>query len=421
MPPVHRTRRTALVLLAAGLLAGPSGSSGPSGPTTVQAAVPTAAQAAVPTADFYRAPAPLPAGPPGALIRSQPATASIGLLALAATATTVLYHSRTATGADDAVTGTVLRPRAPWTGPGARPVVSFAVGTQGLAQSCAPSKQLAVGTEYEAGNIALLLARGWEVAVTDYEGYTTGSTPTYVAGQSEGHAVLDIVRAAAHLPATDVSATSPLTLWGYSQGGGAAAWATVLQPDYAPELQLLGTAAGGIPADTLAVNNSLNAQVGAAFLLYGAIGFAQAFPGQFPLYADLNATGRAAMARAKTQCAAQSLLSDAGVDLSWYLKPGITARSFNAIPSVAQVFRDNSLTQIASEPRVPVWQYHGAFDEILPLAQASALHQRWCADRVPTELHLFPGGHLMASAEAALAAVDFLAHRFTGVPYRSGC
>ena len=414
MRPV-RIRRLAPVLLAAGLLVGPLV------PASAQAAqLAQASQVAAPT-DFYQPPSPLPAGPPGALIRSQPANVFLGLFAPAATATTVLYHSRTTTGADHAVTGTVLRPRTAWTGPGARPVVSFAVGTQGLAQSCAPSKQLAAGTEYGTSNLALLLARGWAVTVTDYEGYTTGGTPTYVTGRSEAHAVLDIVRAAAQLPGADITPASPLTLWGYSQGGGAAAWATVVQPDYAPELRLLGTAAGGIPADALAVNNNLNANIGAAFLIYGAIGFAQAYPDRFPLYEHLNDAGQAAIAAAKTQCTGQSLVTYAGTDLSRYFKPGTTAASFNAIPSVAQVLRENSLTQTAKEPRVPVWQYHGGFDQILPLAQARALHQQWCADGVPTELHLFPGEHLTSNSQAALFAVNFLAQRFAGASYSAAC
>ncbi len=401
-------RLPALALLTVGLLATPfAGSAG--------------ASTSAASADFFQAPTPLPYGKPGQLIRSLTTSVNLGAGAPAVKATTVLYHSRTATGADDAVTGTVLQPQAAWTGTGPRPVVSFAVGTQGLAQSCAPSKQMTAGTEYENSNISLALQQGWDVEVTDYEGYTTGSTPTYVAGKSEAHAVLDIVRAATQVPGSDVTTTSPLTIWGYSQGGGASAWATVLQPSYASELHLLGDASGGVPADSRAVNDSLNGNVGAGFLIYGMIGFAQAFPTQVPLYAHANAAGLNAFALAKTQCTTQSLTTFAGVNMSSYLNPGETLDSFESLPGVAQVLSDNSITFNAALPQVPVLQYHGAVDEILPLAQARALHSTWCAKGVRTQLDLFASDHLTTNTQAAPLAVSFLADRFAGRPYTPNC
>ena len=380
----------------------------------------TAATASA-TTDFYRAPAPLPSGRPGVLIRSRAATVDLGAGAPSTKAWTVMYHSRTTQGTDNAVTGTVIRPTAPWTGSGARPVVGFAVGTQGPAQKCAPSKQLVAGSDYENSNIAQALRKGWAVAVTDYEGYTTGSTATYTTGRSEGHAVLDVVRAAQHLSGSSVTGTSPLTLWGYSQGGGASAWATVLQPSYAPELRLKGTASGGVPADLEAVGDSLNANVGAAFLLYSVVGFAAAYPQQVPLYSHLNADGLAAVKQVKTQCTTDSLPAFAGQDLSRYFKNGETVTHFSNIPSVAKVISDNSITSKALLPKVPVFQYHGAADEIVPMPQARTLHTTWCAKGVKTAFQLFPGEHLTTNSEAAPLAVQFLADRYAGRAYAGNC
>ncbi|MEU4674865.1 lipase, partial [Amycolatopsis sp. NPDC023774] len=68
------------------------------GLTALMAAMlsPTGASAA--PADFYQAPSPLPAGRPGAVVRTEPA--AVLATALTATATTVMYHSRDARGAD---------------------------------------------------------------------------------------------------------------------------------------------------------------------------------------------------------------------------------------------------------------------------------------------------------------------------------
>jgi hypothetical protein len=378
----------------------------------------TAAPAAVDS--FYTAPKPLTAKPAGTLIRFRPATLDLGVGAPATKAWTVMYHSRTARNLDDAVTGTVITPTAAWTGTGSRPVISFAVGTQGMGLSCAPSKQLVAGTEYEDTTIELALARGWAVAVTDYEGYTNGSTPTYTAGRSEAHAVLDVVRAAKAIPGSTVTAASPLALWGYSQGGGASAWAAVLQPAYAPGLHLVADASGGIPADLASVNQDLNGNVGAAFMLYGLVGGAQAYPSQIPLYSEANATGLKDIAAVKTQCVDTSLTDFAFVNLSSLLKGGMTLAQFDSQSGVASVLRQNNLG-LAPAPKVPVFQYHASADEIVNVVQATALHQTWCSEGVKTTFTLVPGDHVAGDPAGAPAAVAFLSAAFAGKPFVSDC
>ncbi len=411
--------RRRFLLSAVPLLLGMGAGALPAPAASASVAPATAATGAA-AADFYRAPSPLPAGAPGALIRSRTATVSLGLGAPPVKAWTVMYHSRTTTGRDVAMTGTVLTPTAPWTGSGPRPVDAFAVGTQGPGPQCAPSKQLVAGSEYENPNINQALNKGWAVAVTDYEGYTTGSTPTYVTGRSEAHAVLDSVRAAQNLAGSGVAKTAPLTIWGYSQGGDASAWATVLQPSYAPELKFKGDASGGVPADSRAVGQSLNRNAGAAFLMYSLAGFAAAYPQQVPLYSHLNAAGKGAFAAVATQCTTESLAMYAFKDLSQYFQ-NMTVTQFGDIPSVAQVEAANTITTKAVVPKVPVFQYHGAADEIVPIAQARTLHATWCAKGVTTVFQAFPGEHLTTNSEASPVAVQFLADRLAGTPVVGSC
>jgi hypothetical protein len=126
-------------------------------PPSTASAAPAAVAA---SADFYQAPSPLPAGQPGELIRSRPAT--VLATVLTATATTVMYHSRDAHNADIAVTGTVFTPTLPWLGAGSRPWVDLAVGTQGLGKQCAPSKQFVVLGDHITGETTgLPAAIGW--------------------------------------------------------------------------------------------------------------------------------------------------------------------------------------------------------------------------------------------------------------------
>ncbi|MGH3739412.1 MAG: hypothetical protein ACRDT6_27990, partial [Micromonosporaceae bacterium] len=139
---------------------------------------------------FYTPPDPLPGVPAGTVLRSRPVDVSANLLPVPVDAWQLLYRSTSATGAPNAVSGTVLVPRVAWSA-GARPLVSYAVGTHGLGPECAPSYKLASGTEDESGAFGLALRRGWAVVVTDYEGLGTPGPHTYVAGPALGHAMLD--------------------------------------------------------------------------------------------------------------------------------------------------------------------------------------------------------------------------------------
>lgn len=106
-------------------------------------AVPTAAADVGYVGTFYQPPDPLPAGPPGEVLRTErsriPAVVDFPA-ALPATATRIMYRSTNARGVAIPVTGTYIRPTLPWTGPGPRPLISFAVGTHGQGDQCAPSR-----------------------------------------------------------------------------------------------------------------------------------------------------------------------------------------------------------------------------------------------------------------------------------------
>ena len=140
-----------------------------------------------------------------------------------------MYLSTNQQGEPDVVTGTVIVPKASWSGSGARPVVSYAEGTQGLAQKCAPSIQMAEGTEYDGGARSPRcegLCRGRHRLPGIHDRLRT----ELHRRTSEGHAVLDIVRAARQIPGSGVSASAPTIIWGYSQGGQAAGWAASSSP-----------------------------------------------------------------------------------------------------------------------------------------------------------------------------------------------
>src|SRR5271168_4489801 len=369
---------------------------------------------------FYTPPAPTPAGSAGELVWYRPATVNLNVTLPSIKAWTVLYQSTDQHGNPDWVTGTVIVPTAKWSGKGERPVVTYAEGTQGLAQSCAPSLQIAAGTEYDGGAIIESLKKGYAVTVTDYQGYTSGAIPTYAAGKAEGQAVLDAVRAGRQVPGSGISASAPVIVWGYSQGGQAASWAAELQSSYAPDVKIAGLAAGGVPANLQAVGEFDNASVGTGFGLDGLIGLSTAYPEEFNLASLSNTTGLEAAGKLLSECAIQSLAEFRDVNDDAYTTGNKTFTQLEAEhPAIEKVIDEQQLGTKAVP--VPVYHYHGLEDEFVPVAQDVALHQAWCSLGVTDDFQLYPGDHLLTDPTAIPTVIKWVEERLAGKKAPSTC
>ncbi len=191
---------------------------------------------------FYAPPSPLPAGKHGDVIWSRTITKG-PVLKNAARTTLVLYRSNSLDGKAIAVSGTFAIPKgkAP---KGGWPVISWAHGTTGSADVCAPSRDAAADPAhayiaYAYPQFELWLKKGYALAFTDYEGLGTPGPHPYLVGHSEGRGVLDIVRAARKL---DPSIGKRFAIAGHSQGGQSALFAAADAPKWTPELQLRGVA-----------------------------------------------------------------------------------------------------------------------------------------------------------------------------------
>jgi pimeloyl-ACP methyl ester carboxylesterase len=186
---------------------------------------------------FYSPPKRLLAGPHGSIIWAR---AIRSPLTSAGRAYLVLYRSTGVDGKPVAVSGTVEVPRgrAPR---GGWPVLSWAHGTSGIADACAPSRSPSSAyNSYVFSEFNAWLSRGYALARTDYEGLGTAGIHPYLIGRSEGRGVIDIVRAARLL---NSGVGRRWIIAGHSQGGHAALFAAALGPSWAPELSLRGVAA----------------------------------------------------------------------------------------------------------------------------------------------------------------------------------
>ncbi|MFD3721618.1 lipase family protein [Streptomyces sp. NPDC058674] len=324
----------------------------------------------------------------------------------------IRYRSTTADGAPNVVSGTVIVPQDGRTGP--RPLITYAVGTVGMGDSCAPSNNIPYGTAPEANLIQQLTLRGWAVVVTDYEGLGTPGVHTYTVGPSAGHAVLDAARAAQRLPQAGLSATGPVGIVGYSQGGQASAWAAELQGSYAPELQVKGTATGGVPADLLKVADFNNGSFGSGLVFMAAAGQDAAFP-ELKLDSYLNPAGRVLVAGMKENCVAIDAIAGSFKRIS-----DLTTRDPLAQPDWRARLDQSRLGGTA--PAAPVYQYHALADELIPYAVGSRLRSEWCAAGADVEFDtVWIGEHVSGVITRSPVVGNWLADRFAGRPTRSTC
>ena len=182
---------------------------------------------------------------PGDLIWQRKAK---GLMAVdgAKSNTLVLYTTATEHGKTAAVSGAVSIPKGKPPKQG-WPVISFAHGTTGIADSCAPTRiaadsPMAGGVTYLDPQVEEWVDAGYAVVRTDYRGLgTPKEVHQYLIGKPAGRSVVDIVSAARDL-GLDIG--KKYLIAGHSQGGHAALWAA--GPDaqkFAPKLKLRGTIA----------------------------------------------------------------------------------------------------------------------------------------------------------------------------------
>lgn len=377
-------------------------------------AAPATALDPPPGLGFYTPPNPLPAGRPGDVIWHRVADTSIAN-DNDATAYEILYRSTDVAGDPIAVSGTVLVPRAAWTGDGTRPLTSYATGTQGWDDSCAPSRSMTAGNFDEAFAVSNLLRRGWAVVVTDYPGLGTPGDHQYNVGIPEGRAVLDALRAAIRLTPAGLDPATKIGIEGYSQGGGAAGWVAQQHLSYAPELNVVGVAAGGTPAHLQTVKSNIDGGVFFAFLAGTAIGFRAAYPA-LDVDRYLNAYGRASIATLNGLCQIPALLLFATREIRDFTTGAIDPTTQ---PDFTAALNANNLG--GSRPSVPMLVYHGIWDEVIPYSVGQRVHRQWCATGVRARLAGYPAEHVTTQLLAQIEVVNWLAARFAGRTAPSNC
>lgn len=155
----------------------------------------------------------------------------------------LLYSSTDGLTGEDlvAVSGALFLPEG--TPPeGGWPLMAWTHGTVGIADICSPSWD--GRQQQDKDYLEFWLKQGFAVVASDYQGLGTPGIHPYLATRPEAYSNLDIIRAAL---AAGLSIANNVVLIGQSQGAGAAVATAAFAPGYAPELDIRGVVATGVP------------------------------------------------------------------------------------------------------------------------------------------------------------------------------
>lgn len=367
--------------------------------------------------DFYKTPASLP-DEDGALVKQADSDFyldPVKLIKHDAKSTTFMYKTTDEAGQARAATATLLTPKGD-SGDADNAVV-IAPGTQGIADQCAPSRQMGMGTEYEGLSVASALASKRPVVIVDYVGLGTEGTHHFVNRVEEGRSVLDAARAVQQVDGSEIDEDTKLQLRGYSQGGHATTAALELQKEWAPELNIASASAGAVPVDLHKTVSGLSS-VYTAFALYGVVGFAE--QADIDTSDFLNEKGQKMVAETADKCTVEALLSTAFTDGKSLTKNG---ESFtNIIDEHFTDIVDRQRLGKAEVPDVPLLVNHSRLDDVISFDQGKELASTWCraGHKVAFEDNLGPthvGGYV-----AALPRIEtFTTRTFAGKAPLDSC
>ncbi|WP_051178112.1 alpha/beta hydrolase family protein [Nocardia concava] len=355
-------------------------------------------------------------GPHGSMIQLRPLTGDPALAG--ARNYLVLYRSIDMQGDPVAVSGTLAVPEGV-PPPGGWPLISWAHGTTGVADICAPSTD--TSPDFPAHDYTSLVRRvqerwiaaGYAVAQTDYQGLGTPGPHGYLIGTAEQRAVTDMARAAREV---DPDIGKRWVAMGHSQGGQAAIFTDAQAQQWAPELQLLGSVALapashqgiGLQASQLATTAGVAGAL--APLTGGAVSFLPLIIRGAQTVADLDParflTPRALsmLGQADTGCIGQLRQPDSWGGLSAddvFLRGG-------DLTGLTRVLNENDPAALSFTQPLLVLQ--GRADTTVPALATDAMFAQQRAGGQPVQYRGYPGvdhrGVLEASFNDALAWVD---------------
>ncbi|MCU1602353.1 MAG: hypothetical protein JWO22_3062 [Frankiales bacterium] len=411
---VQRSRAAAALAVVLGLL--------------VSSTPARAAAIALPSADAfytYSGSTPLANVARGTVLKTRSVTLAIDTNGVPLPATQLLYRTQDEIGRPTATVTTVVVPPTAAVAPNVIGYLSF---YDSLADKCDPSYTLRGGdpgsantslSDAEQGFVRAYYATGSVVTVPDFE----GPGLHWTAGHESGYGMLDAIRATESF--LKVSAgTTKVGLTGYSGGSIAADWAAELAPTYAPELDIVGVAAGGVPVHFFHNLQYINGSADWSGIMPAVLtALTRAFGLDLSQY--LSAYGKALVAKDKTGCIGDFNGTHPGLTVQKMLKPQY--RDIRSIKAFVTVINKLIMGTAPGHPRMPMFLAVGnngssIGDDIMVTKDVEALAHEYCSQGMTIQYEEYPGfSHTPAAVRFEPRAVQFLVERFAGLPPTNDC
>lgn len=374
--------------------------------------------------EFYKpAAGVVAAAAPGEVLRARSvAPALFGFVQLNIDAWQLLYRTTDSHGQPIATVTTVLVPRgaAP---EGGRKLLSYQIAQDSLPQYCAPSYLLQSGAlplNYVGGIEAFIplaagVGQGWTVALPDYQ----GPNSAFAAARLNAQATLDGIRAVESFSPAQLSGVeTPTALWGYSGGTVPTAFAAEIAGSYAPELNIVGVAAGGVaggglPESLLHNNGGLYA----GLVTVAIEGLANEYPEMRKVLEDnLDPVGKLLLGTKRLFCQSVNTVIVPFFDYLAHFRGDPLQH-----PDIQRVLADVALGQ--QVPSMPVYLYHAQYDEILVNAGTDRLVDRYCEQGASSVTYVreLAAEHISGAVTSIPGAFFWLRDRLNGTPATAGC
>ena len=359
---------------------------------------------------------------PGTVLKKRAMAMYFGPMSTPVASEQLLYRT---TGQRGQPTVTVTTVLAPADAPVTPNIVGYLSFYDGLDPKCDPSYTLAGGdaggaAQQEAEEEELLinwyLSQGFVVTVPDFE----GTHLDWMAGRESGFGALDAIRATqSYMDAPQAK----VGLSGYSGGAVAGDWASELAPSYAPELDIVGVALGGVPVNYLHLLEYANGtDEYAAAIPAMLLGLSRAYDVDLSTY--LSSYGMKVVRAESTGCMPDLFGRWPGLTVAKILKPRY--RDWQHVPALARMLGEQTMGTYPGHPKAPmlmgVGNSDGKGDGVMRAGDVKALAAEYCKQGVAVQYEEYQGAsHTTAGAFFEPETGPFLVQRFAGVPFSGNC
>lgn len=336
-------------------------------------------------------------------VRQPPASVRSYLAPVDAISWQLLIRSEDSFGNPNAISATILEPQ----DSDSTRILAYQAFENSATGDCRPSYAILAGSfetfqiQAELAFVSMALSKGWFVLIPDYE----GPQLSFPAAKISAFSVMNSMRAAK----TFINRDAHFAMLGYSGGAFASAWTAILQPQYAPELKIVGAAMGGTIANISAMVETVDGGPYAGLVVNILNGLGNEYP-RFK-YA-IHRYGLNLRNYCLVSAAIHYFGSKFNVDVyKNFLQNGI----------IKYYFGKNSLLG-KKAPKIPIFIFHSMLNEMSPISEVYKLVNQWCAQGVELQFtEDLSYNHMVEAFTGIPAALTWLDDRFELKPMPNKC